>query len=77
MKKKPKKLELCFKRNAYYLQRYERHEAAKLCKILQILAQSSLSLIIPKASNKKESLGNSLVWLGFEMVGATGFEPAT
>ena len=59
--KKRKKLELCFKRNAYYLHRYERHEAAKLCKVLQILAQSSLSLIIPKESNKKESLGNSLV----------------
>ena len=42
---KTKKLELCFKRNAYYLQRYERHEVAKLCKVLQILAQSSLSLI--------------------------------
>ena len=55
----------------------ERHEVAKLCKVLQILAQSSLSLIIPKASNKKESLGNSLVRLGFYRVGATGFEPAT
>ena len=43
--KKTKKLELCFKRNAYYLHRYERHEAAKLCKVLQILAQSSLNLI--------------------------------
>ena len=39
----------------------ERHEVAKLCKVLQILAQSSLSLIIPKPGNKKESLGNSLV----------------
>ena len=28
-------------------------------------------------SNKKASLGNSLVWLGFDWVGATGFEPAT
>ena len=27
--------------------------------------------------NKKESLGNSLVWIGFDWVGATGFEPAT
>ena len=27
--------------------------------------------------NKKASLGNSLVWLGFDWVGATGFEPAT
>ena len=26
---------------------------------------------------KKASLGNSLVWLGFDWVGATGFEPAT
>ena len=25
----------------------------------------------------KESQGNSLVWLGFDCVGATGFEPAT
>ena len=32
---------------AYYLHCYERHKAAKLCKVLQIIAQSSLSLIIP------------------------------
>ena len=46
--------------NASYLHRYERYEVAKLCKVLQILAQSSLSLIILKESNKKESLGNFL-----------------
>ena len=28
-------------------------------------------------NNKKEILVNSLVRIGFEMVGATGFEPAT
>jgi len=28
-------------------------------------------------NNKKESLRNSLVWLFFLRVGATGFEPAT
>ena len=39
----------------------ERHKAAKLCKVLQILAQSSLSLIFLSVGNKKESLGNSLV----------------
>ena len=63
--KKTKKLEFCFKRNDYYLHRYERDEAAKLCKVLQILAQSSLSRIVLRESNKKESLGNSIYDLVF------------
>ena len=37
----------------------------------------STSLFDVDFSNKKASLGNSLVWLGFDWVGATGFEPAT
>ena len=35
------------------------------------------TLGVDKFLNKKASLGNSLVWIGFNCVGAKGLEPAT
>ena len=64
-----------FKLNDYYL--YLLFKAQVCTKYVPLAPPRAPLSQYETVNNKTESLGNSLVWIGFYRVGATGFEPAT